>query len=108
MSRRGWALKGYRPEASKITTELRGRRSGPVKKGNTLDAEIRLCALYVTQPEMSMRALAALFRMRLGRVREILEGWGVDPDTRDLLPWPPTSQGKETCDEMEHQADSAV
>ena len=33
----GWALKGYRPEASAVISELRGRRSEPVRKGNTLD-----------------------------------------------------------------------
>jgi hypothetical protein len=75
MTARGWKLKGYRPEASTVIGELRGRRSEPIKKGNTLDAEMRLCALYVAQPEMSLRALAAASHMRLGNVKKILCGW---------------------------------
>lgn len=88
MGARGWKLKGYRPEASTVIGMLRGRRNDPIKKGNTLDAEMRLCALYVSQPEMSLRALAAVNHMRLGSVKEILTGWGIDLTTRDLLPWP--------------------
>ena len=101
MPSRGWALKGYRPEASTIITELRGRRSEPVIRGNTVDAEIRLCALYVAQPEMSLRALAATSHMRASRVKEILQGWGVDCDARDLLPWPPVRQEIGVCVDVE-------
>jgi hypothetical protein len=101
MPARGWTLKGYRPEASSIITELRGRRSESVKKGNTIDAEIRLCALYVSQPEMSLRALAAANHMRLGNVKAILQGWGVDLRTRDLLPWPSLQEEIDVCGQID-------
>ena len=92
MTSRTWKLKGYRPDASTVASRLRGRRSEPVKKGNTLDAEIRLCALYVAQSEASLRALAVANHMRLGNVKKILQGWGVDLKARDLLPWPPIQE----------------
>ena len=108
MADRGWKLRGYRPEASTIIGELRGRRSEPVKKGDTLDLEMRLCALFVTQPEMSLRALAVANHMRLGNVKEILRGWGVDLKARDLLPWPPLQGGTDVCVEADGKAGSAV
>jgi hypothetical protein len=93
MPNRGWKIKGYRPEASSVIVELRGRRNDPVKKGNTLDAEMRLCARYVTQPETSLRVLAATHHIRLGNVKEILRGWGIDLKSRNLIPWPPLQEG---------------
>jgi hypothetical protein len=88
MATRGWKLRGYRPEASTVVSELRGRRSEPVKKGQMLESELRLCALYVTQSDMSLRALASINHIRLGNVKEILQGWGIDLKARTLLPWP--------------------
>lgn len=108
MAARKWALKGYRPEASTIVAELRGRRSEPVRRGNSLDLEMRLCALYVSQPEMSLRALAASSRMRLGNVKEILRGWGIDLSARDLLPWPPDNEEADLCVETACEADHTV
>jgi hypothetical protein len=108
MAARKWALKGYRPEASEIVAELRGRRSEPVRRGNTVGLEIRLCALYVSQPEMSLRALASRSRMRLRNVKEILRGWGIDLNSRDLLPWPPDKEEADVCVEMAREADQAV
>ena len=108
MTARGWKLKGYRPEASTVMSELRGRRSEPIRKGNTLDAEIRLCALYVAQPEMSLRALAAASHMRLGNVKEILCGWGVDLATRDILPWPSPHEETDICVETDVKEDCIV
>lgn len=108
MSARKWALKGYRPEASTIVSELRGRRIEPVRRGNTVDLEIRLCALYVSQPEMSLRTLAARNHLRLGNVKEILRGWGIDLNTRDLLPWPPDKEEADVCVEMARESDHAV
>ena len=107
MPARGWALKGYRPEASAVISELRGRRSEPVRKGNTLDAEMRMCALYVAQPEMGLRALASRSRMRLGNVKEILRGWGIDLNARDLLPWPHGKEEADVCVETAREADRA-
>jgi hypothetical protein len=97
MGTRKWALRGYRPEGSAIVAELRCRRSESVRRGNTIDREIRLCALYVSQPEMSLRALASINRMRLGNVKEILLGWGIDLNTRDLLPWAPDKEEADVC-----------
>jgi hypothetical protein len=108
MPARGWALKGYRPEASAVIRELRGRRGEPVRKGNTLDAEMRMCALYVAQPEMSLRALASRSRMRLGNVKEILRGWGIDLNARDLLPWPLSEEGADVCTETARELDPTV
>jgi hypothetical protein len=108
MTARGWKLKGYRPEASTVISKLRGRRSEPIKKGNTLDAEIRLCARYVAQSEVSLRALAAAYHMRLGNVKKILQGWGVDLRTRDLLPWPLLQGEAEVCGETDGTAGYAA
>jgi hypothetical protein len=108
MPERKWALKGYRPEASTIVAELRGRRSEPVRRGNTVDLELRLCALYVSQPEMSLRALASRSRMRLGNVKEILQGWGIDLNARDLLPWPADKEEADVCVETACELDHAV
>lgn len=101
---RAWALKGYRPEASTIVTQLRTRRGEPVKRGNSIGEEIRLCALYVAQPEVSLRSLAAQIHMRLGSVKEILQGWGIDLRTRDLLPWPALQKEIEVCVETNGKA----
>ena len=108
MAVRGWKLKGYRPEASVIIGKLRGRRSEPVKKGNTLDTEMRLCALYVAQSETSLRALAVANHMRLGIVKEILRGWGVDLTARDLLSWPPCQDEVGICVEVGGKTGSAI
>ena len=108
MSARGWALKEYRPEASEVISELRGRRSEPVRKGNTLDAKMRMCALYVAQPEMSLRALASISHMRLGNVKEILRGWGVDLDARSVLSWPPDKEKADVCVDMTAQSDHFI
>ena len=108
MSARGWKLRGYRPEASTVISELRGRRSEPIRKGNSIDAEIRLCALYVTAPEMSLRALAAQYHLRLENVKEILRGWGVDLRTRDLGPPPSPQEEVGVCLETDGNADRAV
>jgi hypothetical protein len=97
MPTRVWKLKGYRPEASTVMNKLRGRRSEPIKKGNTIDTEIRMCALYVAQSDTSLRTLAAANHMRLGNVKEILRGWGIDLRTRNLLPWPLLEEGAEVC-----------
>lgn len=108
MAARKWALKGYRPEASTIAAELRGRRSEPVRRGNTIDLEIRLCALYVSQPEISLRALATRNHMRLGNVKEILRGWGIDLNARDILPWPRDKEEADVCVETARELDHAV
>ena len=97
MADRSWKLKGYRPEASTVVSEMRGRRSEPVKKGQTLEAELRLCALYVTQSDMSLRALATINHIRLGNVKEILRGWGIDLKARTLLPWPLLQEEAKIC-----------
>ena len=108
MPARGWKLKGYRPEVSAVIGELRGRRSEPIRKGNTLDAEMRLCALYVAQPEMSLRALASISHMRLGNVKDILRGWGIDLDARSVLPWPADKEKADVCVEMACEPDHVV
>lgn len=108
MAARKWALKGYRPEASAIVAELRGRRSEPVRRGNTVDLEMRLCALYVSQPEMSLRALASRSHMRHGNVKEILRGWGIDLTSRDLLPWPLSEEEADVCAETARELDPTV
>jgi hypothetical protein len=108
MAARKWALKGYRPEGSAIVAELRCRRSEPVRRGNTIDREIRLCALYVSQPEMSLRALASISRMRLGNVKEILRGWGVDLNARDLLPWRADKEEEKVCIDTPRESGDAV
>jgi hypothetical protein len=107
MTARGWALKGFRPEASTVVSELRGRRSESVRKGRTIDAEIRLCALYVSQPEMSLRALAAANHMRLANVKEVLRGWGVDLKTRDLIPRSALKEETDICIRTNADTDGA-
>jgi hypothetical protein len=57
---------------------------------------------------MSLRALAATNHMRLGNVKEILQGWGVDLKTRALLPWPSVQEKPEVLAEAGGETECAI